>query len=341
MQAATRRTILGILTIALVPVLNGQSGAPRQPLARIGDRAIYEEDLLPLVSAQLFQLKNQEYELKSKALTNLINQTLLKEEAKGTGLSPQAFLMEKVDRNVRPPSAEEVEAYYQAHKDPLNRPFEQIKAQLEQTVKGLKLQQARDEYFAALQRKAGVSILFSRPRVEIVTDPSRTRGNQDALVTIVEFADFECPYSQQAEPALRAVLEEYKGKVRFAFLDFPLKAIHPLAEQAAEASRCAGEQGRFWEYHDRLLGKDARLDPEGLREHARILGLDMERFRGCLESGKFAASVASDVVAGYKSGVPATPTFYVNGTALVGIQSASDLKKAVESELAVAVSRKP
>ena len=273
------------------------------------------------------------------ALQNLVNQKLLEEEAKGTGLSIQQFLLEKVDGRVPPPDSREVEAYYLAHKDPLGRPLEKIKPQLELTVAGSKLQQARKAYFDALRRKAGVSILFSRPRVEIPTDSSRIRGNPDAPVSIVEFADFECPISQQVEPTLAQVLGRYGGKVSIAFLDFPLKSIHPLAERAAEASRCAGEQSKFWDYHDLLLGKEARLDPDGLREYARTTGLNIEQFGACLESRKFEAPVARDILAGYRSGISVTPTFYVNGIELVGIQQLSAFETIIDAELETAASK--
>src|SRR5437773_3740643 len=134
------KIILSLTAIAgLASALSAQVKAPRQPLARIGDQAIYEEDLMPSIGPQLFQLKNHEYELRMTGLQNLINQRLLKEEAKGSGLSIQEFLAKKV-LQAPPPSASELEAYYLEHRDPLGRPFEEIKAQLEQTVTQIKAQ---------------------------------------------------------------------------------------------------------------------------------------------------------------------------------------------------------
>jgi protein-disulfide isomerase len=135
------------------------------------------------------------------------------------------------------------------------------------------------------------------------------------------------------------VLDKYKGKVRFGFRDFPLRQIHPQAEQAAEASRCAADQGKFWEYHDLLYSNQPRLDSDSLREHARSAGLDPERFGTCLASGKFVAPIESDLQAGVVAGVSATPTFYINGVPLVGVQSASAFEKIIDSELAEAASR--
>src|SRR5258708_38092345 len=112
-----------IAIVALAPVLGAQINAPKEPVARIGDQAIYDEDLLPSITGQLWQLKNQEYDLKIKALENLLNQRALETAAKSKGLSNDVFLEQTVDRNVPTPSAAEVEAYYFAQKDRLNHPL--------------------------------------------------------------------------------------------------------------------------------------------------------------------------------------------------------------------------
>jgi protein-disulfide isomerase len=321
------------LVIGLTVSINAQV-TDRQPVARVGEQQIYEEDLLPLIGAQLIQLKDQEYELRMRALQNMINQKLLEQEARGMGLSIQQLLAEKVDRNVPPPTAAEVQSYYLAHKDPLGRSLDDVKDQLEKIVGQLKLQQARKEYLEPLQRKAGVSIMLSRPRASVLPDPVRAIGPADAPVTIIEFADFECPYCQQAEAVLKQVRDKYKDKIRVAFRDFPLKPIHPLAVPAAEASRCAAEQGKYWEYHDQLFSKDASLDPGGLRNHAQAAGLDVQDFTTCLDSRKFEADVENDLLAGYKAGVSGTPTFYINGLQLTGSQAAPALEKIIDEELA-------
>src|SRR5207248_7387765 len=139
-------------------------------------------------------------------------------------------------------------------------------------------QKACQDYLYQLQNRGEVTILLSRPRVDVAPDPLRVKGEANAPITIVEFADFQCPYCGSVQPALSSVLEKYKGKVRFGFRDFPLRQIHPQAQPAAEASRCAGDQGKFWEYHDLLYSNQSRLDSNGLAEHARTAGLDIERF---------------------------------------------------------------
>jgi protein-disulfide isomerase len=338
--AKTFIIIFGLIgALALPPVLEAQT--PPQPLARIGDQAIYEEDLLTLIGPQLWQLKNQEYEMKSKALQNFIYQRLLDQEAQRKGLSPETFFEQMVDRNLPPLSAGEVEAYYLAQKDRLDRPFQEMKPQLEQALAQARRLKAHQDFLNQLMRETGTVILLARPRVEATPDPARVQGNPDAPVTIVEFADFQCPYCQAVQQTLKEVLEKYKGKVRLGFRDFPLRPIHPNAQQAAEASRCAAEQGRFWQYHDLLYQNQARLDSDGLKDQARTVGLNVERFEACRASGKFKAAIENDLQAGSKYGVSATPTFYINGVTLSGSQPSSAFESVIESELARSVSRKP
>lgn len=338
----TRRILIfSFAMMGLTATLAAQTKPARQPIARIGDDPIYEDELTPSIGLQLLQLKNQEYELKIKALKTVVNQRLLESEAKARGLSKEAFLQEVVDKKVPPPSVSEIEAYYLAQKDRLNQPFDQVKQQMEQALIQAKRQQVRLSYVDGLYENAAVSILLNRPRVKVDGDPSRMRGNSDAPVTIVEFADYQCPYCRNVEDAVMKAMEKYKGRVRLGFRDFPLRQIHADAERAAEASRCAAEQGKFWEYHDLLFANQVRLELNGLREYAQKTGLDVERFGACLTSGKFAGPVESDLQAGLTSGVSSTPTFFVNGIAVVGAQPASAFENIIESELRDANLKKP
>jgi len=332
------RSIAAVLVLVLAPILAAQTSAPRQPVARIGDEAVYDDDLLPLIGGQLLQLKNQEYDLKMKALQVLLNQRLLEKAAKGQAVSTDAFLEQAVDRSLAPPSAGEVEAYYLAQKDRIGKPFSEVKPQLEQALLEARRQQAHQEYLDGLRQKTAFSVLLSRPKIEVAPDPGRLRGDPAAPVTIVEFADFQCPYCGAAEQSLKEVLEKYKGKVRLGFRDFPLRQIHPQAQQAAEASRCAEDQSKFWEYHDLLFANQGTLGANAYKDHARAAGLDAERFDACLNSGRSRPSIESDLQSGVASGVSGTPAFYINGVQLTGAQPASAFEKIIESELASAQS---
>jgi protein-disulfide isomerase len=325
--------------VALASALGAQTGTPREPVARIGDQAIYDDDLLPSIAGQLWQLKNQEYDLKTKALANVVNQRLLEAAAKSKGLSTDAFLEQTVDRNVPPPSTAEIEAYYLAQKDRMNQPLSELKPRLEQALTQAKRQQARQDYIDQLRKSSGVAILLRRPKIEVTADPARTRGNPNAPVTIVEFGDFQCPFCREVQSTLKTVIAKYDGKVRLGFRDFPLRQIHPQAQQSAEAARCAGEQGKFWEYHDLLYANQAKLDQNSLKEYARTATLDGERFDACLAGGKFKPQIESDLQSGTGAGVTGTPGFYINGVPLTGAQPLSEFEKVIDSQLAESESR--
>jgi protein-disulfide isomerase len=136
------------------------------------------------------------------------------------------------------------------------------------------------------------------------------RGSPNAPVTMIEFSDYQCPYCKRhADQTVPALLKDYvqTGKVRYAFRDFPLTQIHPLAAKAAEAARCAGDQGKYWEMHDRLFANPGELQAEKLPVHARSIGLDEVSFRKCLDESRHAAAVKEDLDAGARIGVTGTP----------------------------------
>jgi len=162
------------------------------PLATIEGQPITEDDLAPYVESQLRPLREQQYQINKKALENLIGQRIVEAEAKKKGLTTEKFLDQEVDSKVADPTDAELNAFYLGQRSQLNRPFEEVKAQLKASLKQAKVQQARQEYSAHLREQAKVSILLKPPRVEVGYDPARVRGNPKAKVMIVEFADFEC-----------------------------------------------------------------------------------------------------------------------------------------------------
>ncbi len=148
-------------------------------------------------------------------------------------------------------------------------------------------------------------------------DPSLGAHSDDALLTIVEFADFGCPYSREASYVVRA-LAEYSTVVRYVYRDFPIADIHPTAAVAAEAGECAQEQGRFFDYHDKLYQNQFDLSQDALKRYAQELGLDTDLFNTCLESHRYRDEVEQDRLAGVEAGVRGTPTFFFNGVRVEG-----------------------
>jgi Na+/H+ antiporter NhaA len=167
--------------------------------------------------------------------------------------------------------------------------------------------------------------------VPVDVDIDHLRGPADAPVTIVEYADFECPYCGRAEPALRELLAEFGDDIQYVFRHLPLSDVHPRAQLAAEASEAAAKQGRFWEMHDLLFAHQDELRPPDLLEYASELGLDRARIERELRRNEHAARIARDTESAELSNVSGTPTFFVNGHRHRGAYDLGSLEAAVRA----------
>jgi protein-disulfide isomerase len=308
------------------------------PLATVDGQTITDDDLAPYVQGQLRPLRDQEYQIKKKALDSIIGQKVLEAEAKKKGLTTEKLLEQEVDAKVPEPTDAEIGAVYAMQREQLNKPLDELKGQLQQTLKRAKIQQARQEYSAKLRDQAKIAVLLSPPRVQVGFDPARVRGNPKAKVMIVEFSDFQCPYCGQVEATLKSVLAKHQDTVALAFRDMPITQIHPMAQGAAEASRCAGEQGKFWEMHDLMFADQGGLDRNGLIAKAAKLQLEAKQFDACLTSEKYKAQVQQDNQDGFRAGVSGTPGFFINGVFISGAQTESTFEKIIQEQLAAPAS---
>src|SRR2546425_3352339 len=185
----------------------------------------------------------------------------------------------------------------------------------------------------------------ARVVAKVAIGDNHTLGKKEAPVTIIEFSDYQCPFCRQFfETTLPTLKKEYieAGKLRYVFRDFPLDPIHPLARTAAEAARCAGDQGKFWEMHDLLFRNQQALQPEQLKTHAGRLQLDEKAFGACLEGGKHRTLVQQNYDEGMSAGVRGTPSFFlsrtrsdgtIEGLLITGARPLSDFRQEIERVL--------
>lgn len=166
-------------------------------------------------------------------------------------------------------------------------------------------------------------------KVPIGTSP--TRGPADAWVTMVEFADFECPPCGEAEPILSALLEEYSGDLRLVFKNLPLTDIHPDAQGAAIAAECASAQGAFWQMHDLLFANQDFLDGESLPTYAQAAGVDLNAWQQCLSTEPPLDAIGIDVGLATSLGIRGTPTFVINGQRVVGVLAQSQFEAVINA----------
>ncbi len=162
-----------------------------------------------------------------------------------------------------------------------------------------------------------------------------SKGAKEAKVVIIEFSDFQCLFCALVQPTLDQVMELYGDRVRLVYRHFPLTKIHPYALKAAVAAEAAGNQGKFWEMHDKLYQNQEKLTVDDLGRYAQELGLDMERFNKDLDSPELEKKVLTDKEDGLKAGVKGTPAFFINGTYISGNQPFEKFKELIEAELAI------
>lgn len=343
MKSIVGAALVCVLALGCAQALRAQeSQSAQQPqtvVATVDGQPIYEQDLMSVAGPNLLELRKQEFKAKSDALDSIIRRRLVEAAAQKKGVTAEELLKQEVDAKIPEPSDDEARGYYLAMRSNTSLPFEQIKAQVKRVLRNSEIQQAREKYTDSLREEARIAILLQPPTVRVAYDSTRAEGRTDAPVTIVEFADFQCPFCGRVEPTLRDVLAKYRGKVKLAYRDFPLSQIHAHAEVAAEASRCAQAQGKFWPMHDAMFADQTKLDETDLVNTAARLGMERNAFASCLKSGKYKDAVAEDIQAGSQAGVNATPSFFINGEFLSGAQSESDFAAIIDRELASASSK--
>ena len=197
---------------------------------------------------------------------------------------------------------------------------------------------AAEQQIASMSTAAGQDQAAAVPqnvkRYDIPAEGFPTYGPKTAPITIVEFSDYECPFCQQWHTQVWPQIEKkYGNQVRLVYRDFPLYGLHNNAAPAAEAAHCADEQGKYWEYHDKLFSGDYKLTRQSFEAIATGLGMDATKFAACLDASKYKETVQSNYDFASKLGVQSTPTFFVNGLALVGAQPFEVFDRVIAMEI--------
>jgi protein-disulfide isomerase len=173
----------------------------------------------------------------------------------------------------------------------------------------------------------------SRHRLsESVNPKDHIRGPRSAAISLVEYGDFECPYCRAAEPIVAGLMEALGDQLSVTFRHFPMPAVHPHAQHAAEVAEAAAAQGKFWEMHDTLFANQHALDDASLLKYAADLAIDAERIRRELASHAYAGHVAGDRASGLASGVRGTPTFYIDGARYDGSVALGQMLAAIRAQ---------
>lgn len=287
-------------------------------------------------AAERARLTQLLYQNRRNMLDIVIGDMLIADAAKAANVTPEAYAEREIARRVKPVADAEIQRFYDENKDRAQgRSLEELRQPIVEYLQSQRQGQARAQLVEELRGKAGaVKVMLDPPRVAVDTsasDPSR--GPADAVITIVEFSDYQCPFCARVTPTMAQVMQTYGSRVRRVFKDFPLPN-HAEAPKAAEAARCAGDEGKYWEMHDRLFANQGALQVPAIKQTAAAIGLSQATFDQCLDSGKYAAAVQADIDQGQKLGVNSTPTLYINGRPLIGAQPFEQFKQVIDEELA-------
>jgi protein-disulfide isomerase len=313
----------------------GQSGGDDSPkgsvvLVEIDGAKLTLADFERKRPSGLFNARNSFYEAERKAVDEFVEEYLLERQAQREHVSVKELIERHVNSTLpKDPSDEALRVYYEGLD--AAQPYEAVRDQILQHLRDRRIAKVKTAYLQSLRSQASVSMRLTPPRAAVAVTDGEIRGVPGAPVMVVEYADYECPYCQQIQPVLDRLESEFKGKLRFAYKDVPLPN-HPHAQKAAEASHCAGVQGKYWEYHD-LLYKTKKLDVADLKENARTLGLNDSAFDKCLSSGEQSEKVKAQLVEGQSLGLQGTPSFFINGRVFSGGLSYEQLAAVVQEEL--------
>ncbi|MGA9525423.1 MAG: thioredoxin domain-containing protein [Myxococcaceae bacterium] len=329
--------LLAVITTSLALTgCNKEKSAAVTPKVQGGDQVVatYSGKTITMNDLEN-KAADQLYEVRQQTLDQMIIEDLVQGEAKKRGMTEEQLLKAEISDKVPPPPEDQMQQFFQQLQAqgqlPPGATFESMKDRLAAAMTRPQQQQRAAAFFEELRKQANVDVKLQPPKKEVAaTGPSK--GPENAPITIVEFSDFQCPFCSRVIETVDQVMEAYPGKVRLVFRHFPLD-FHQDAPKAAEASMCANEQGKFWEYHDALFKNQQNLKEEGLKQQAQAVGLDAAKFEQCLTSGKYAEQVKKDMEAGKQVGVTGTPAFFINGRQLSGAVPFEEFKKVIDSEL--------
>jgi len=340
LQDVSRNSIFSSFVFAVCSVLGLFACAEptEKKIATVDGAAITAREVEIAVGRPLSQLRRQIYALQRKKLEELIEERILTEEAKKRGVSVTRLVEEEVTNKIMPISDKDISELYYANRARIPVELDEVREEIRRVLTNERLAAQKALYIQSLRTSAKIDIALKPPltyRVDVPIAGAPIKGADKAQITIVKFEDFHCPFCKQTQPALEHILARYDGKVRLVHKDFPLDTIHPQARLAAEAARCAGDEGKFWDYHDKLYASSPKAAVEDLKEHAKEVGLNPQSFEVCLSTGKYKAAVQKDSDDGTRLGLTGTPAFFINGRELAGSQPIEAFAAIIDEELAI------
>ena len=352
MRVGTMTAILLVAAAAIVPALAKKEkkaetpattsasasadadASDATPAAIVGGETITMADVDKAAANQLTKIRQQEYDVRKSVLQQLVNEKLIQQEAAARKVSPEELVKQEVEAKAPAATDADAQAYYDRMKGRMGgKSFEEVKGDLLKNLTMQKQAERNTQFVNELASKASVKTLLDPPRATVAVQKEIPAiGPADAPIQIVEWSDYQCPFCKRAHPTVEQVLNEYKDKVRFTYVDYPL-SFHKQAWPASVAAHCASDQNKFWEYHKNLMEVQGDLSATDLNKRATDIGLDATKFGTCLDSKKYDTRIQTSFNDGAALGVTGTPAFFINGRMLVGAQPIEAFRDVINDEL--------
>jgi protein-disulfide isomerase len=335
MKTAFARVFAALFSLILATPLLRAADAPK-PIAKVGDTVLTEDDLRKDAGMQLYQTELRLYTMEKGWVDQKAMEILFDKAAKKAGLSRAKWEAREIDAKVPPVDEEQVKKMSsQFMNQPGITPEQAVKNARDGLTNQAK-QMQRYTVYQELAKATPVEMMIVRPeapRINVAYSAANpSRGQAKAPVTLVEFTDYQCPYCSRAQGTLKEIEAAHPKDLKVVNRQFPLP-FHNRAKPSAEAALCAHEQGKYWEFRDKLFGNQQALEDTDYRKYAKEIGLNESKFDKCLTSHKYAAQVDADIADGQKYGVTGTPAFFINGEMISGAQPKEAFEQAVQTAL--------
>jgi protein-disulfide isomerase len=294
------------------------------------------------VAPQIARLDEEAYELRKQQLDELINERLFSAEAKRRGLTVPALIEAEVTAKAGQATDADVQNFVATNRRRLPPDPTPVLPQVRAYINTERTKARREAFASELRARAHVQVMLKMPaiyRAPIDLTGAPVKGPDKAPVTIVEFSDFHCPYCRGVQSTLQQVLEKYPNDVRLVYKHYPIDSLHPQARRVAEASWCAQQQQRFWEFHDAVYASPPDASDAAIASFATKAGLDIKAFDVCVASGKAEPVVQAHISEGEHYGVSGTPGFFVNGRLLSGAVPLNSFSEIIDEEIAASKTR--
>lgn len=331
---ASLQTLLTVILVLLLSTFTVTTAQTEETVvAVVNGRDIRQREVDELLIAQVMALEEQLYAIRKASLENLVSTVLLEAEAtkRGVSLKELRKILTTGSVEVKPAEVETAYAENAATFGAMSpdEAKERLRLDMETQARMEKYRLALKE----LRQQASIEFFLKEPRWPwaAITDDAPALGAKNGAVTIVEFADFQCPYCRTSQSVIKEVLKAFPDDVRLVFKHLPLDTNSP-AFTAARAAFCAGKEGRFWEYHDSIFAL-RRLGTDELRRVAGELKLPLTKFDACLTSDDSREAVTRNKREAARWGITSTPTFVINGKIIQGANDLESFKTLIEQEL--------